>query len=105
MWSYFEDCNDKIKEEFVVFVKVRKGVRGIFLSIICDENVNWDIVVCDIRVLFGVYYDYLFIGCVIVWIFYGIDSLCYFVEVWGWDCCFWRKYLDVEFNSFWKFVM
>lgn len=86
-------------------VEVRKVLRVICFSIMCEDYVNWDGIVCDIRVLLGVYYDYFFIGCVVVWIFYGIDSLCYLVEVWGCDCCFWRKYLDVEFNSLWKFVI
>lgn len=105
MKSYFEDCSDKIKKEFVVLIKVRKGLKKIFFFVIFFDYVNWDVIVWDIKVLLGVYYEYLFIGCVVVCIFYGIDSLCYLVEIWGWDCWFWRKYLDVEFNSLCKFVI
>ena len=102
--SYFEDCNDKTKEELAALAKARKGARGIPSSITRDDHVNWDVVSRDIRALLGVHHDHSFTGRAIARIFHGIDSPCYLAEVWGRDRRFWRKHLDVEFNSLRKFA-
>ena len=102
--SYFEDCNNKTKEELAALAKVRKGTRGIPSTITHDDHVNWDIVARDIRALLGVHHDQSFTGRAVARIFHGIDSPCYPAEVWGRDRRFWRKHLDVEFNSLRKFA-
>lgn len=102
--SYFEDCNDKTKEELAVLTKVRKGSRSIPSSITRDDHVNWDGVARDIRALLGVHHDHSFTGRAVARIFHGIDSPCYPAEVFGRDRRFWRKHLDVEFNSLRKFA-
>lgn len=102
--SYFEDSNDKTKEELAALAKARKGARGIPSSITRDDHVNWDIVARDIRALLGVHHDHSFTGRAVARIFHGIDSPCYPAEVWGRDRRFWRKHLDVDFNSLRKFT-
>ena len=102
--SYFEDSNDKTKEELAALAKARKGVRGIPSSITRDDHVNWDSVARDIRALLGVHHDHSFTGRAVARVFHGIDSPCYPAEVWGRDRRFWRKHLDVEFNSLRKFA-
>lgn len=102
--SYFEDCNDKTKEELAVLTKARKGSRSIPSSITRDDHVNWDGVARDIRALLGVHHDHSFTGRAVARIFHGIDSPCYPAEVFGRDRRFWRKHLDVEFNSLRKFA-
>jgi len=102
--SYFEDCNDKTKAELAALAKARKGARRIPSSITRDDHVNWDIVARDIRALLGVHHDHSFTGRAVARIFHGIDSPCYPAEVWGRDRRFWRKHLDVEFNSLRKFA-
>ena len=102
--SYFEDCNDKTKEELATLTKARKSARGIPLSITRDDHVNWDIVARDIKALLGVHHDHSFTGRAVARIFHGIDSPCYPAEVWGRDRRFWRKHLDVDFNSLRKFA-
>lgn len=102
--SYFEDSNDKTKEELAALAKARKGAKSIPSSITRDDHVNWDIVARDIRALLGVHHDHSFTGRAVARIFHGIDSPCYPAEVWGRDRRFWRKHLDVEFNSLRKFA-
>ena len=102
--SYFEDCNDKTKKELAALAKARKGSRSIPSSITRDDHVNWDGVARDIRALLGVHHDHSFTGRAVARIFHGIDSPCYPAEVWGRDRRFWRKHLDVEFNSLRKFA-
>lgn len=102
--SYFEDCNDKTKKELAALRKARKGSRSIPSSITRDDHVNWDIVARDIRALLGVHHDHSFTGRAVARIFHGIDSPCYPAAVWGRDRRFWRKHLDVEFNSLRKFA-
>ena len=102
--SYFEDCNDKTKEELAALTKARKGSKKIPSSITRDDHVNWDVISRDIRALQGVHHDHSFTGRAIARIFHGIDSPCYPAEIWGRDRRFWRKHLDVEFNSLRKFA-
>lgn len=102
--SYFEDCNDKTKEELATLAKARKGSRRIPSSVTRDDRVNWDVVGRDIRALLGVHHDHTFTGRAVARIFHGIDSPCYPAEIWGRDRRFWRKHLDVEFNSLRKFA-
>ena len=102
--SYFEDCNDKTKKELTALVKARKGFKRIPSSIMHDDHVNWDVIARDIRALLGVHHDHSFTGRTVARIFHGIDSPCYPAEVWGRDRRFWRKHLDVEFNSLRKFA-
>ena len=102
--SYFEDCNDKTKEELAALTKARKGSKKIPSSITRDDHVNWDVISRDMRALQGVHHDHSFTGRAIARIFHGIDSPCYPAEIWGRDRRFWRKHLDVEFNSLRKFA-
>lgn len=102
--SYFEDCNDKTKEELAALTKARKGSKRIPSSMTRNDHLNWDIIARDIRALLGVHHDHSFTGRAIARIFHGIDSPCYPAEVWGRDRRFWRKHLDVEFNSLRKFA-
>lgn len=102
--SYFEDCNDKTKEELATLAEARKASRVIRSSITREDHVNWDGIARDIRALLGVHHDHSFTGRAVARIFHGIDSPCYPAEVWGRDRRFWRKHLDVEFNSLRKFA-
>ena len=102
--SYFEDCNDKTKEELAALPQARKASKKIPSSITRDDHVNWDVISRDMRTLQGVHHDHSFTGRAIARIFHGIDSPCYPAEIWGRDRRFWRKHLDVEFNSLRKFA-
>ena len=102
--SYFEDTADKTKEELKALAKARRGSKSIPLSITRDDHVNWDVIARDIRALLGVHHDHSFTGRAVARIFHGIDSPCYPAEVWGRDRRFWRKHLNIEFNSLRKFA-
>lgn len=102
--SYFKDCNNKTKEELATLAEARKASRVVPSSIKRNDHVNWDGIARDIRALLGVHHDHSFTGRAVARIFYGIDSPCYPAEVWGCDRRFWRKHLDVEFNSLRKFA-
>ena len=102
--SYFEDSSDNTKKELRELAEARKGSKNIRLNITPDDHVNWDIIARDIRSLVGVHHDHSFTGRAVARIFHGIDSPCYPAEVWGRDRRFWRKHLDVEFNSLRKFA-
>lgn len=101
--SYFEDSSDNTKKELRELAEARKGSKNIRSNITPDDHVNWDIIARDIRSLVGVHHDHSFTGRAVARIFHGIDSPCYPAEVWGRDRRFWRKHLDVEFNSLRKF--
>lgn len=102
--SYFEDSCDKTKQELAALTKARKDSKRIPSSLTPNDHVNWDIISRDTRALLGVHHDHSFTGRAVARIFHGIDSPCYPAEVWGRDRRFWRKHLDVEFNSLRKFA-
>jgi len=102
--SYFEDSCDKTKQELAALTKARKDSKRIPSSLTPNDHVNWDVISRDIRALLGVHHDHSFTGRAVARIFHGIDSPCYPAEVWGRDRRFWRKHLDVEFNSLRKFA-
>ncbi|XP_068721957.1 ATP-dependent DNA helicase Q4-like isoform X2 [Montipora capricornis] len=102
--SYFEDCSDKTKKELAVLTKARKGSKKIPSSVTPSDHVNWDVISRDLKALLGVHHEHSFTGRAVARIFHGIDSPCYPAEIWGRDRRFWRKHLDVEFNSLRKFA-
>ena len=102
--SYFEDPTDKTKKELAALTNARKRSRTVTSCMANDDHVNWDIITRDIKALVGVHHDHSFTGRALARIFHGIDSPCYPAEVWGRDRRFWRKHLDVEFNSLRKFA-
>lgn len=97
--AYFDDMNNATQIELEALKKERENTDAFATESARDENVNWDGVSRDIRALTNVHHDQSFTGRAVARIFHGISSPCYPAEVWGRDRRFWRKYLDVDFNS------
>lgn len=101
--AYFDDLNNATQSE-LENLKKRRENDALETENPCDEHVNWDLLARDIRVLTGIHHDQSFTGRAVARIFHGISSPCYPAEVWGRDRRFWRKHLDVDFNSLRRFA-
>lgn len=97
--AYFEDKNNATQIELETLQKGRENDDACVTDTPRDENVNWDGITRDIRALTNIHHDQSFTGRAVARIFHGIMSPCYPAEVWGRDRRFWRKHLDVDFNS------
>lgn len=101
--AYFEDKNNATQKELQTVQKERENNTCVTASS-RDEHVNWDGISRDIRTLTNIHHDQSFTGRAVARIFHGISSPCYPAEVWGRDRRFWRKHLDVDFNSLRKYA-
>lgn len=97
--AYFEDKNNAKQKELETLQNERKNINSSVMTTLRDDHVNWDGIARDIRTLTNVHHDQSFTGRAVARILHGISSPCYPAEVWGRDRRFWRKHLDVEFNS------
>jgi ATP-dependent DNA helicase Q4 len=101
--AYFNDMNNATQIE-LDNLKKRRENDACDIENPHDEHVNWDGIARDIRGLTGIHHDQMFTGRAVARIFHGISSPGYPAVVWGRDRRFWRKNLDVDFNSLRKFA-
>lgn len=102
--KYFSESNDATRKEMEDLSTARTNGKSVLPVESAESYFDFSSVARDIRNLTNVHHDHSFTGRSVARIFHGIDSPCYPAQVWGRDRRFWRKYLEIDFNSLRKFA-
>jgi ATP-dependent DNA helicase Q4 len=97
--AYFGSKKDATQTELEALSSARKKCEFIQSVIAAEEPVNWDAIARDIRSFITSHGDLELSGRAIARVFHGIDSPCFPASVWGRERRYWRRHLDVDFNS------